>query len=315
MHARTRWSHEEAIGNLERVGVALVLAVATVAAWASPAPADGPSAQGWWATGGEVAATALSPDVPPDGLLVQGGTDGPSAYSALRFSLPPDAVIGELTLHLESVSTPESELRACRLTEDFRPAQGGDMSEAPEYDCADEVTAAVGRDDDSVALPVAGLAGEGELAVALLPSAAADRLVFDEPDGDALEVRRLPGSSSFESSTSDESEAASGAATSPGAPRSVATTSAAAASPRPAPPSVARAGSSVGPEEGSAGPDEPSVGSAGATSAASALGAPGDPSASAWMALLALAAPLVAGSLWFWSGATAVRRVLGEDTR
>ena len=71
----------------------------------SVAHADTPTEQGWWTVTNAGAPTAgftvpASPDVPPDGLLVQGGSDAgaPSAFAALVYDVPPDSTVGQLTL-------------------------------------------------------------------------------------------------------------------------------------------------------------------------------------------------------------------------
>lgn len=151
-----------------------------------PAGAAAPVAAGWWTS----APLGPPPDVPPDGLLVQGGPapNEPIAYAALSFSLAPDERPRALTLTVAamSASTPSATIALCLLSEPFTPAQGGPMADAPTFDCADVVVASPSADGDRYEFDVSALGGEGELGVAVLPTASTDRVVLSAPSATAL---------------------------------------------------------------------------------------------------------------------------------
>lgn len=320
------------VGRVASVGAVLGFVLLGLGSWTTPARADAPAAQGWWTQGGEAAATVFGPDVPSDGLLVQGGGDSPSAYAALRFDLPPNAFVGDLILHIES-ATPESELRVCPLTESFTPAQGGDMEDAPDYDCeADEVAATVGEDADSVTVFASPLVREDELAVALLPTEQTDRMVFQEPGDDTLEVRQANTDADFgsdpsggDASNDDAPQAGSsedGSATSgeetpsramrPTEPLNLETV---AAPPRA---SEHEAHADEARDDEPTGGPQPEVASTAAPSeidaarprtAAAATTTPDESDSSPWLGVLALLAVVMVVGLWLRAGTSAVRRV------
>lgn len=162
----------------------------------TPAHADSPSQQGWWTVTnpGQGAPTppypALVPDVPPDGLLVQGGDPDPSAYAALVYSFPRGAIIGTLTLNVTSGSatTNGSTLQVCPLiTPNINPAQGGPIADGPRYNCSKHTTAM--PKENGYQFNVVSLISDGTLAVAILPTSATDRVVFDRPDANSLAVK------------------------------------------------------------------------------------------------------------------------------
>ncbi|MBV9411460.1 MAG: hypothetical protein JO148_07685 [Acidimicrobiia bacterium] len=168
----------------------------------TPAHAAGPSLKGWWTTVLPVADVGVggvgnlrdpqAVDVPEGGLLVQGGptVDKPTAYAALAFDLGSSAVSGPLRLvpAPTTVTVPGSKLIACPLNDpSFAPVGGGSIADAPAYTCSSAVTATVDSSGAYV-FDVAGLQRGDNLAVAILPSAPADRVVFAPPADDALPV-------------------------------------------------------------------------------------------------------------------------------
>lgn len=187
------------------LGVALAAASASVltaaTAVAAPAPQTvGPVVVGWWSAANQDPAlpSLAPPDVGPEDLHVAGanaaagglrlpGPGGPTAIAALRFSLPPGAAAGELTLQLTGTEPPAVTLQACRATRAFQAAQGGPWADAPTYDCADAGTARLEPDGSVVVDGVDALRDGTELSLVLVPGPL-DRVVVAPPDGSALAV-------------------------------------------------------------------------------------------------------------------------------
>jgi len=187
---------------------ALIAASVTAGAFlgAAPAAAQETSVQsGWWSS-----SPALAPDAPADGLVIQGGPDpnAPTAYAAVAAVLPTATTATRLTLAVApgSATTPNATLALCPLTEPFAPAQGGASTDAPAYDCASKLTASVSSDGTSYSFDLAILPADGELAVAVLPTAATDRVVLSRPGPSSVETAAAP---SRESSGSEDSDTSS----------------------------------------------------------------------------------------------------------
>jgi len=105
------------------------------------------------------------------------------------------AVAGPLKLvpAPNTASLPGSKLIACPLTNaSFAPAAGGSMSDAPAYSCGSAVVATVDSSGAYV-FDVAGLQRGDALAVAILPTAPTDRVVFAKPGDGALPVNESSG--------------------------------------------------------------------------------------------------------------------------
>lgn len=175
--------------RLPRIASAAAVALAaTLAPWGASAGASTELvATGWWTA----APVAVAPDAGDGDLVVQGGPrpDAPFAYAALEYRLAPGDSPATLTLTVAegSASTPTAELVACPLTEPLEPASGGPAAQAPAHDCGTSVTAAPAA-DASYTFPVAELATEDRLAVAILPALPADRVVLAAPTGTALRM-------------------------------------------------------------------------------------------------------------------------------
>jgi hypothetical protein len=185
---------------------ASVLVAAATFVFGSAARADSPSSQGWWTSAnpgnvggvGAPAAPPAPPDVPSNGLLVEGGPTsasgagdtGATAYAALVYDVPDGATVSNLTLAVapNSASTPSTSLELCPLTtQDFQPEEGGPMSDAPSYNCTNNVTAA--QSSNSYQFNVSSLVASGTLAVAILPTSPPDRVVLSQPDTKSLQVQ------------------------------------------------------------------------------------------------------------------------------
>src|SRR5205085_12303367 len=97
---------------------------------------------GWWT----LTPVAVAPDVGPDQLLVQGGSDvnQPVAYAGVSFTLAPGEVPQGLALTVapNSASTPATTLALCRLGSPATSAQGGPAAGGPRFDCSTKVQAA-----------------------------------------------------------------------------------------------------------------------------------------------------------------------------
>jgi len=163
-----------------RVGFAALI-LANVVVPAEVAAAATSVRSGWWTT----AATPASPDVPPDGLLVE-STLTPTAYAAVSFDLGQGELAKTLTLSVTegSASNPATTLRVCPLVEPIVPAQGGSSDAAPAYDCTTAVDAKA--DAGTYAFDVSQLAATGSFAVAVLPTGPLDRTVLNAPEVDSL---------------------------------------------------------------------------------------------------------------------------------
>ena len=166
-----------------RPGVRGLVAAAGIAAALATGPSQPGSAgaaiqSGWW-----MAPVAVAPDAPPDGIVVQGGAPEVLAYGAVGFSLTGDEVPESLLLRVapDSASTPGATLALCLLTEPFTPVQGGPMTDAPAYDCDRAVDAEPSDDGTTYTFEVATLVEDAALAVAILPTAATDRVVLSAP--------------------------------------------------------------------------------------------------------------------------------------
>jgi hypothetical protein len=171
------------------------------------AGAASPSRQGWWKVGLPIADAGIGGvgdlrdpqgiDVPDGGLLVQGGAsvDQPAAYAALAFDLGTAQVSGPLRLAPapSAVSVPGSRLIACPLDgASFTSSDGGALVDGPKYSCASAVNATV-EGSGVYVFDVAGLRRGEALALAIVPSAPTDRVVFARPGDDALRVTESTG--------------------------------------------------------------------------------------------------------------------------
>jgi hypothetical protein len=185
------------------LAAALLAAAASLSLAASAAHADGPAATGWWTAtnpGSVLGSPAPPPppDVPADGLLIEGGADGtPTAFAAAVYELPDGSAPVTLTLAVapSSATTPAATLELCPLTSAVIVREhGGPMADAPTYRCARKVTASPSPDGTQYAFNVASWGADGSVAVAVLPTAQTDRVVLKAPDTTSL--RTAPASTS-----------------------------------------------------------------------------------------------------------------------
>ena len=184
---------------------------------------------GWWwqaNPGSQQGLPTASPspaDVPAQGLLVEGGpgsgqgsadTCSPlaaapatacDAYGGLVFAVPDGTTVTALTLTVYDPSgtgmapdtTPGSTLELCPLVSGaLNSEQGGPMSDGPSFSCTSNVTAAPGADGHTYTFKVGALPlKDGVLAVAVLPTAATDRVVLNPSDSHSLQFTSAAASS------------------------------------------------------------------------------------------------------------------------
>lgn len=169
-------------------GAAACLGLGNLAAFA-----DAPVDQGWWTVSNPGAPAPVPaqppPDVPADGLLVQGGPTDPVALAGLIFEPEASAVAQQLVLKVASPSatTAGAVLMLCPLDAPaLKAEQGGPIADAPAYDCTQNVTAARSADGSSYTFALHALDTVGPLAVAVLSSAPTDRVVLAKPGDEAL---------------------------------------------------------------------------------------------------------------------------------
>jgi hypothetical protein len=187
---------------MRRVLALLGLAVGFLLVTGSGAWGQASVESGWWTT----APVAVAPDAPDDGLVIQGGPAAgqPLAFAAVGYAAASGAVPTslELTVASGSATTPGATLAVCPLTTSFFPEQGGDAANAPKYDCATKVTASPSDDGSTYTFDVSSLGQEDGLAVAVIPTMATDRVIFQHPDESSFEVTETTTSDSFDSAGS-----------------------------------------------------------------------------------------------------------------
>lgn len=172
---------------MKRLLVLLPLTLVLLAV-APGARAAAPDEHGWWTS-----FAGPNPDVPSDGMLIQGGASAtsPSAFGAVVYSVPDGSTVGKLTLALapSSASVPLSKLELCPLASTvFDAAQGGAMSKAPDFDCTKSVRASPSSSGNTYEFDVSSLVNGGALAVAILPTSPTDRVALAAPNGSSLAV-------------------------------------------------------------------------------------------------------------------------------
>lgn len=183
----------------------LVLAVPLVLSAGWPflggAGADSPSIAGWWtsANPGLPALPVSSPipgggpgglpsDVPAGGLEVSSAA-GQSSYAAVGYYDVSGAQVGAIVLTIDSkaVNTPNSAVKACRLTGagTFSPAEGDPASQGPAYDCSTSVAGKADPASGTVSFAVGDWVRNGYLGVAIVADGPG-RTVFDAPGDSAI---------------------------------------------------------------------------------------------------------------------------------
>lgn len=177
------------------LGAATIAAAAAVAFTSGVAGATAPDVQGWWTVsnpGSPVPTPPAPPDVPANGLVIEGGpaASSPVSYAAVLYVLS-GALPTSLTLTVapSSGTTPDATVELCPLkSPELQAEQGGPIADAPAYDCKTHVSAQPASSGDHYQFNVATLATKQTLAVAILPTASTDRVVFSAPDANSLSV-------------------------------------------------------------------------------------------------------------------------------
>lgn len=183
--------------------------------------ADAPTSQGWWSSANQGVQPPAPPDVPEDGLLVQGGAARPlapgvptvggtpaagvstQALSALTFAVPSGAVVESLVLKLAGDPPASTTVFACAITGPYRPAQNGEFAKRPPYDCARNSVPKLdpAKGTLSFSSDLTGLVQNGSLSLMLVPGDV-DRIILQKPGATALVLRRsgtgAPGTAPFD---------------------------------------------------------------------------------------------------------------------
>jgi hypothetical protein len=187
--------------------LALGAGAATVMMLPGPAGASGPSKYGWWyeANAGLPVGPPPPPQVPSDGLYVENGFGGPTAISALTFTVPPGAQLGPMTLKISGTPTLTQAPLAFSMSPastDYKAAEGGSWTARPAYDC--QKAQAIGSVDSgrtTVTLNVDPFLANGTVSVVILAGGPADQVAFQKPDDSTLrissgDVGAVPGAAS-----------------------------------------------------------------------------------------------------------------------
>lgn len=209
---------------LRLTGAAVLASGVILAGGGGSAWADTPSQAGWWTatnpgTGFGAPSPPAPPDVPPNGLLVEGGGDSPTAYAAVVYEVPSGSTVGDLILTVASNggqpdATPATNLQLCPLKSVAISAEhGGPMSDAPSYSTSHCVTSGASSSGGSYTFKVSALVSDGALAVAILPTTPTDRVVFSQPGSNSLAVQSGSSSSPAAVGGSDGSFGSTGSAT------------------------------------------------------------------------------------------------------
>ena len=167
-----------------------------------------PDVQAWWSLANTgVAPPVAPPGVKADDLLVEGieGTQkiavpapfpsgigdrgGADAIAGLRFTIPPGAAVGKLTLQFDGSAPSSVSVLACRTTSAFSPAQDGRWSDLPGYDCSVPSAGKLSDDGKSLEFPqISALVKGSTLSFVIVPDAV-DHEVLAKPGPGALALR------------------------------------------------------------------------------------------------------------------------------
>ncbi|MGH2692565.1 MAG: hypothetical protein ACRDHM_08700, partial [Actinomycetota bacterium] len=201
---------------------ATIVAVSVNSLLVTAQPKSGmePSVYGWWSQTSVGVVGSPEPDVPEGGMLVQNLFTGPTAISALRFSLPDDATANQLSLAVSGTPVISQPPFACPATTGFASSDGGAWADRPEYDCEQSVPGVISADGTHIEFAIGRLAEKRSLSVVILATGPTDHIVFAKPSTDTLTVSGKDGSKSPPSPDPTESEPASqsGSSTTTGAP-------------------------------------------------------------------------------------------------
>jgi hypothetical protein len=165
--------------------VAVAVTGFAVAAAALPTLAAEPPVYGWWSQTNQTSAAAVPapPDVPADGMLVQGDIVTPVAIAAV--ALPEDlrSAPTQLTLNLADAPVASASPVACPTDIALTGAFNGAWEDRPSYDCTEPVKGFLSVDQSQLTFD---LPSRGATGWVILGGNRADRLVFERPDATAL---------------------------------------------------------------------------------------------------------------------------------
>jgi hypothetical protein len=179
---------------LPGASAALGVVAVTLILLPGPAAANGPAKYGWWyeANSGLPVAPPPPPQVPSDGLYIENGFSGPTAISALTFTVPSGAALGPMTLKIAGTPTITQAPIACALSPvsaGYQPAEDGSWKDRPSFDCKKAQSAgAVDSGRTTVTFNVDPFLANGTVAVVILAGGSADRVALQKPDAGAVQV-------------------------------------------------------------------------------------------------------------------------------
>jgi hypothetical protein len=162
--------------------------------YSSGAQAEPSVTYGWWTQanpGRGLDVVAQPPDVPADGMLVQGGAESPFALAAVSFAIPSGVIVTNATLTLATAPSRldvPSALQACAITGPVKAELGGPMANAPHWNCALATVGTLAPGGGAWSFPVTALVSGDRLSVAILGSSPTDRVALQRPQVGALQL-------------------------------------------------------------------------------------------------------------------------------
>ena len=167
---------------LRRAAAAAALLTLSTMPWsgANAAPRSVPIQTGTWFIG-QLVGVPAPPTVPVGGLWISGTILGPYAFSAVRFTLPPDQSDPVLSLKVSRLTsapatplgTGQNPIVACATTSGWKPTGNapGSWAVAPKYDCSKgELTGALSNDGTTLSFELGSIVRPGQtLSLAFAP--------------------------------------------------------------------------------------------------------------------------------------------------
>lgn len=184
--------------------LAIALLAPLLALLPTAAHAEAPDATGWWSAAHQ-SALPVAPPAPPDvsagDLLLQGGdlqrevtgaAPAPTAFAAIRYTVPEGATVTALTLQL-AAGAQATDVRAYATTSAWKPVENGAIEDAPTPDLSRYAVASLAADGTTLSFTDIGklTTDSGLFDVVLLPGAS-DRLVVLHPTASTLTVTAAP---------------------------------------------------------------------------------------------------------------------------
>jgi len=165
------------------IALAAMLSGSALVGWVEPAGAAASlQGQGWWwrLQPGGTPVPLPNPNVPDNGLLVEGAPDDPStpdpdgasAIAAVRFTLDQGQANPVLTLKIvkdKSQAGPSPIILACQAGSQWNPGAAQPWATHPKPDCAKPVQGQVAPDGSTVVFAVGALQFNNELNLIIVP--------------------------------------------------------------------------------------------------------------------------------------------------